>query len=457
MPNKIFISYRRQDAAANALGIGQYLENAFGRKNVFIDVDMRAGAKFPTVLEQRLAECKVMLVLIGPDWLNSRDEQGRRRLDSSDDWVRLEIAHALRRDITVIPVLINGAALPERAALPDDIRGLLDHQAVSVTNTGFRHEMSGLVHDLRFIPSPRPWRRYAAIAAVVLLLAVLVVVQASRFSDVLERIRSPQSLQKSETAKQNNIWDASPGEWVLFAVDKFPVGYYFKPSSLRTFGDNAVYTARFPLKPIVSTTSPENTEPVGVYQEDKTVLDCKNSISAMAETTTYNKLGEVVSHYKRADPELLDISTGQANKPGSILSLAEYIVCNEKIRTPLAQQVNNAKLTYLAASATGDGDIFYGPIKKMSDPIFQSEALVVLKFYRDHRLADLLPKMLFLAMRPAIVLSQNRCSWIARTEKSKRRSSNTTITKITWSTCTHQSPRCCLIQKMVRHLLVCSI
>ena len=91
MPQKIFISYRRQDAAANALGIGQYLENTFGRKNVFIDVDMRAGAKFPTVLEQRLAECKVMIVLIGPDWLNSRDEQGRRRLDSSDDWVRLEI------------------------------------------------------------------------------------------------------------------------------------------------------------------------------------------------------------------------------------------------------------------------------------------------------------------------------------------------------------------------------
>ena len=101
------------------------------------------GGSSVSLLEQRLAECKVMIVLIGPDWLNSRDEQGRRRLDSSDDWVRLEIAHALKRDITVIPVLVNGAALPERTALPDDIRGLLDHQAVSVTNAGFRHEMSG--------------------------------------------------------------------------------------------------------------------------------------------------------------------------------------------------------------------------------------------------------------------------------------------------------------------------
>src|SRR4051794_35794943 len=92
---KIFISYRREDSAASALSIGQYLENEFGRKNVFIDLDMRAGAKFPTVLEQRLAECKVMLVLIGPEWLNASDQHGRRRLDQPDDWVRLEIAHAL--------------------------------------------------------------------------------------------------------------------------------------------------------------------------------------------------------------------------------------------------------------------------------------------------------------------------------------------------------------------------
>jgi TIR domain len=109
MPQKIFISYRREDSAANALGIGQYLGNEFGRKNVFIDVDMRAGVKFPVVLEQRLAECKVMLVLIGPDWLNALDEKGQRRIDDPNDWVRLEISHALKRNITVIPVRISGA------------------------------------------------------------------------------------------------------------------------------------------------------------------------------------------------------------------------------------------------------------------------------------------------------------------------------------------------------------
>ena len=79
MANKIFVSYRREDSAANALGISQYLEREFGGKNVFIDVDLRAGAKFPVVLEQRLRECGVVLVLIGPHWLEARDAEGNRR------------------------------------------------------------------------------------------------------------------------------------------------------------------------------------------------------------------------------------------------------------------------------------------------------------------------------------------------------------------------------------------
>ena len=173
MPHKIFISYRRQDSGANALGIGQYLEHEFGRKNVFIDVDMRAGSKFPAVLEERLAECKVLLVLIGSDWLNSKDDEGRRRLDNPDDWVRLEIARALKRDITVIPVRVNGAELPAKASLPVDIRGLLDHQATSVTLAGFRNEMAGLVRDIRSIPGGGSWRSIAIGAALAVLLVTI--------------------------------------------------------------------------------------------------------------------------------------------------------------------------------------------------------------------------------------------------------------------------------------------
>jgi hypothetical protein len=87
--------------------------------------------------------------LIGPAWLDATDEQGRRRLDDPNDWVRLEIAHALNRNITLIPVCVSGARLPTPAELPDDIRGLLDHSAVSLTQVSFRSEMSVLARDIR--------------------------------------------------------------------------------------------------------------------------------------------------------------------------------------------------------------------------------------------------------------------------------------------------------------------
>jgi TIR domain len=107
---KIFINYRRDDGAAHALNISQYLERAFGSRNVFIDIDrVRAGQKFPEVLERRLAKCKVMVAVIGPNWLDARDDSGRRRLDEPADWVRLEIVRALARNITVMPVTVGRA------------------------------------------------------------------------------------------------------------------------------------------------------------------------------------------------------------------------------------------------------------------------------------------------------------------------------------------------------------
>src|SRR5262245_35491021 len=80
MRRKIFISYRRVDSGAHVQGIAQYLANVFGRKRVVLDVDTISGADFPRTLKKWLSECKVLLVLIGPGWLNARDDKGRRRL-----------------------------------------------------------------------------------------------------------------------------------------------------------------------------------------------------------------------------------------------------------------------------------------------------------------------------------------------------------------------------------------
>jgi formylglycine-generating enzyme required for sulfatase activity len=171
---KIFVNYRRDDSAAHALNVSQYLERAFGARNVFIDIDrMRAGQKFPEVLERRLAECKVMVTVIGPSWLNARDDNDRRRLDDPTDWVRLEIVRALARNITVIPVTVGGAELPKRSELPEELRPLLDYHAVAVTTNGFRSDMAGLLNDIRAIPRPSSWwPRFGAGLTAVVALAV---------------------------------------------------------------------------------------------------------------------------------------------------------------------------------------------------------------------------------------------------------------------------------------------
>jgi formylglycine-generating enzyme required for sulfatase activity len=170
MPGKIFVNYRRDDSAPHALSIAQYLEREFGPANVFLDIDrMRAGEKFPKVLEERLAVSKAMLVVIGPQWLALKNDNGTRRLDDPEDWVRLEIARALARGIPVIPVLVGGASLPKKSDLPDDLRALIDHQVATVTTNGFRAEMACLARDINTLLGPR--RRWPIAAGLISVIA----------------------------------------------------------------------------------------------------------------------------------------------------------------------------------------------------------------------------------------------------------------------------------------------
>ena len=163
MAKKIFLNYRREDSGANALAIASYLERAFGADNVFIDVDrLRPGQQFHKELEKRLSDCKVMLSIIGPGWLDARNEAGDRRIDDPDDWVRLEIERALALDIVVIPLLVGGASLPKAAHLPEVLKPLIERHAVAITTSGFRSDMAGLTRDIRAIKGDAPWARIGA-------------------------------------------------------------------------------------------------------------------------------------------------------------------------------------------------------------------------------------------------------------------------------------------------------
>ena len=121
----IFVSYRRQETSHLAGRLYDRLADRFGEGQVFIDVDpIEPGVDFAEEISRAVAICKVLLAVIGPNWLTAADEQGHRRLDDPDDIVRLEIEDALARDVRVIPILVEGAAMPGQRDLPESLAGL---------------------------------------------------------------------------------------------------------------------------------------------------------------------------------------------------------------------------------------------------------------------------------------------------------------------------------------------
>ncbi len=110
MAGKIFINYRRGDDAGYSGRLFDRLQEVFEPQRLFMDVDNIApGLDFVRVLNERIAECDVMLAVIGKHWLDARHASGARRLDDPRDLVRVEIASALNQGKRVIPVLVGDA------------------------------------------------------------------------------------------------------------------------------------------------------------------------------------------------------------------------------------------------------------------------------------------------------------------------------------------------------------
>jgi formylglycine-generating enzyme required for sulfatase activity len=150
MTPKVFISYRRDDSAPYAGRVHDRLEHEFGRDLLFMDVDsVPLGVNFIKVLREEVAKCDVLLAVIGPHWINAQDETGNRRLDSPNDFVRIEIAAALLRDIPVIPILLDGAKIPKSDQLPEDLKELALRNALDVRHASFHSDMSKLISGLR--------------------------------------------------------------------------------------------------------------------------------------------------------------------------------------------------------------------------------------------------------------------------------------------------------------------
>ena len=146
----IFISYRRDDTEGQAGRLFQDLSATFGSETVFMDVSgIEPGIDFRRAIEKQTESCGVLLALIGRNWLTITNPDGKRRLDDSNDVVRFETASALRRDIPVIPVLVQGARMPRPEELPDDLKDLAFRNSVEITHARWDSDMQLLIKALQ--------------------------------------------------------------------------------------------------------------------------------------------------------------------------------------------------------------------------------------------------------------------------------------------------------------------
>ncbi len=146
----IFISYRQEGGSGFAGRIEADLERRFGKDEVFRDVDdLASGKDFVEALERALENCRVLIVVIGKTWLSAAGADGGRRLDNPRDFVRMEIAAALARDVLVLPVLVGGARMPAEADLPDELKPLARRQALELTDARWDYDLGRLADSIR--------------------------------------------------------------------------------------------------------------------------------------------------------------------------------------------------------------------------------------------------------------------------------------------------------------------
>lgn len=184
----IFISYRRDDSAGYAGRLYDRLAAHFGGDRVFMDVEgIEPGVDFVDAIERAVGSCRVLIVMIGDEWAGATDAAGRRRLDDPQDFVRLETAAALKRNIRVVPVLVGNATMPTAEQLPDALKPLTRRQAIEVMHKQWDASTGELIRTLERIlqgdaapptppkppaPAARPSSRWTALgAAAVLVLA----------------------------------------------------------------------------------------------------------------------------------------------------------------------------------------------------------------------------------------------------------------------------------------------
>lgn len=177
MQQGVFISYRRSDSSGYAGRISDELERHFGYKVAFHDIDsINAGEDFVISLQRALKSARVCIVLIGNTWLTEQHPNGMRRLDDATDFVRREVETALASShMIVLPVLVEGAAMPDEAQLPAPLKRLARLQAMELSESRWNYDLEQLINVIRRadVTLSKPERLRIWLAAAVAAVAVI--------------------------------------------------------------------------------------------------------------------------------------------------------------------------------------------------------------------------------------------------------------------------------------------
>jgi len=158
----IFVCYRRDDSSGHAGRLFDKLVDQFGEDRIFMDIDtIEPGEDFVTVIENAVGSCEILIAIIGRDWLSSAGKTSRL-LDNPNDFVRVEIAAALKRDIRVIPVLVQRATMPKPQDLPDDLARLSRRNAVELSDLRWHNDVDQLISVMERILAKREEARRLA-------------------------------------------------------------------------------------------------------------------------------------------------------------------------------------------------------------------------------------------------------------------------------------------------------
>jgi len=158
----VFLSYRREETRHIAGRLADRLTDRLGPGQVFMDVEtIEPGADFAAVIAREVGSCRTLIALIGPTWATTTNQQRRRRLDDPNDFVVLEIRAALERGTPVIPVLVDGARMPDEGDLPGTLQGLRQRQAARLDHETFPSDVTVLLNAVdrilsSLVPSDPP-------------------------------------------------------------------------------------------------------------------------------------------------------------------------------------------------------------------------------------------------------------------------------------------------------------